>query len=71
MSKKFTVADIYSSYLDEIEDLRKQVKRLQEQLKEANEVIKNNPALNDFYMWTDSEKNGKEAKTYLDKWGVK
>ena len=44
---------------------------LEQQLKEANEVIKHNPALNDFYTWVDSEKNGEEAKKYLEKWGVK
>lgn len=38
--KELKLADIYSSYLDEINALRKENKHLQEQLKEAQKVIK-------------------------------
>ena len=66
MSKELTVADIYSSYLDEIEDLRKQVKRLQEQLADANKLIKWCMKLG----WSgNQEEDGFDR--YCKKWGVK
>lgn len=50
----------------QIADLSKKVERLQEQLKEANEVLK------DTAHWaTDETENQKKAREYLEKWGVK
>ena len=50
----------YSDFLfDQNENLRKEVKRLQEQLAEANEVIKS------FY-WKDRG----QASSYCKKWGL-
>lgn len=56
-----SVSDVYSSYLDDIERLEKENKKLKEQLKEANRLIKVDA---DFEGW-------ESAKKYLKKWGVK
>ena len=57
----------------QIADLRKKVERLQEQLKEANEVIKDydyyEPVLTNEGKYLRYEPNS--AKAYLEKWGVK
>ena len=55
-----------SKTIDQIADLSKKVERLEKQLAEANEVLK------DTAHWaTDETENQKKARDYLEKWGVK
>ena len=69
-----SVADVYSSYLDDIEKLEKENKRLKEQMKEANEIILKlgNEIILKLGEWTYVIE-GKPIKIsrYLKKWGVK
>lgn len=71
--KELKLSDIYSSYLDEINALRKENKRLQEQLNEANEVIKDYDGFA-IAITPDGKyarKYPNSAHSYLEKWGVK
>ena len=57
----------------QIADLSKKVARLQEQLKEANEVIKEYMALGKWYDFYNEGPGmvADDMQKYLEKWGVK
>lgn len=83
-SYKFNPDEILSPDEEVIHEQNKTIKRLQEQLKEANEVIKeyaDSENWNDYYCQYSGNvvddklfycSNGWEtARNYLEKWGVK
>jgi len=52
--------------INQRKEMEQQIERLQEQLNEANEVLK------DTAHWaTDETENQRKARDYLKKWGVK
>lgn len=75
------MADIYSSYLDDIIRLEKENKQLKKQLAEANEVIKwygmGVVTVTDYWGGTQHTRQEEttsfpeKAVEYLKKWGVK
>lgn len=70
MSKEPTKDDIIKAYSNEIIRLTEWVKRLKEQLNEANEVIKHY-ADGSIYLFPTWYNGSFEANNYLEKWGVK